>query len=187
MRPTILTLALLTTTTAIAQTTSTPPTANPQIIQLGSPIGNCPVGLFAQRQSAGQTIWTISAEDAHIPSRERSARTANSGVNVVISAGNTTSIIKQAELAVTYLPPGPRAVPVATGSSPSERPRKKNFTLTSEAGTLKLSGNLLVGPVFNITHVSLLSLSYADGTTWHAPNPTACTVEPSGFMLVNAH
>ena len=82
MRPTILTLALLTTTTAIAQTTSTPPTANPQIIQLGSPIGNCPVGLFAQRQSAGQTIWTISAEDAHIPSRERSARTANSGVNV---------------------------------------------------------------------------------------------------------
>jgi len=187
MRPTILTLALLATATTFAQTASTPPTNNTQIIQLGAPAGNCPVGLFAQRQSSGQTIWTISAEDARIPAKEKSARTANSGVNVVISAGNTTSIITQAELAVTYLPPGPRTVPIATGNAPTNRPAKKNFTLTSEAGTLKLTGNLLVGPVFNITHVSLLSLNYADGTTWHAPNPTACTVEPSGFMLVTAH
>jgi hypothetical protein len=38
-----------------------------------------------------------------------------------------------------------------------------------------------------VTSIDLNSITYADGTTWHAPSPGACSITPSMVMLVAAN
>jgi hypothetical protein len=188
MRPTFFALFLLAATPAFAQNqippqppiTATTPALPPDLHII---LPNCPVGMSAQQRGAAQTLWTISLEDAGQPQNEQAARSSNAGVHVELHSGKST--IRQVELEVYFVAPGARVVPVTEDPAPVDL--KKTFHLSAQDGaTLKLAGDLLVGPAAGITRVRLLSIDYADGTTWHANAHSTCSVEPSRFMLVNA-
>ena len=167
MRPVLLTLTLLTAGTALAQT--------------------CPVGITARQQGSPAAIWTTSLEDSHKSSDDLKA--LHSGVHVDLNAPHKE--IKQAELAVFFLPAGARALPVtASQFAPSSTPAPethKNFSLVAgKTASSQLDGDLLLGPVASITHISLMHVIYTDGTEWKAHSSHTCRVEPSMFMPVQA-
>lgn len=83
-----------------------------------------------------------------------------------------------------FIAPGTRVLPVAEADAlPAQ---KKTFNLATDRASLKLMGDLLVGPAASITRVQLLSLTYADGTTWSARSDSPCSVEPDRFILVGS-
>jgi hypothetical protein len=91
---------------------------------------------------------------------------------------------------VFFLPTGTRVMPV-TGSqfaaSPAARPEtSKKFSLTTSSASHRLDGDLLLGPVASISHVSLMHIIYSDGSEWNAPNTSTCSREPSKYMPVDA-
>jgi len=181
MRLTLFALPLLAALTAPTQTAqqTLPATLNV------TAYGTCPVGMFAQRRDSGQTMWIVSLEDAINPGHPTTAKPGSTGVHISLTAPKK-SPIHQAELAVYYVAPGTHALLIADKKSPTNL--KKTFHLSaSDDASLKLTGDLLVGPSAGITHIHLLSLNYADGTTWTAPNNTACTIEPNGLLLVGTH
>jgi len=185
MRFTIVAIALLTATIAFAQTapkTEQEARAQLELIERNA----CPVGIAARQQGSPVAIWTTSLEDSSKP--PTAIAKMHTGVHVDLAA--RTKAIKSVDLAVFYLPPGTRMLPV-TGSqfAPSQNPAPeahKNFSLAAGSASLRLDGDLLLGPVATITHVNLMHVSYADGSEWNAPVPgSSCSVKPSLFMPVH--
>jgi hypothetical protein len=58
---------------------------------------------------------------------------------------------------------------------------------------LDVKGNSSASREFSFAHFSAIqtidvnSVTYADGSTWHASSPGACSVAPSLFMRISAH
>jgi hypothetical protein len=146
----------------------------------------CPVGISARHQGSPAAIWTTSLEDQNKSAAELKA--LHTGVHVHLDAPHKE--IKQAELDVFFLPPGTRALPVKGSQfAPSSAPppeTHKNFSLATNSASHRLDGDLLLGPVASVTHISLMRLTYTDGTEWSAHSPTSCSVKPSLFMPVQA-
>jgi hypothetical protein len=189
MRLAFLAMPLLTATAALGQAQTTtlnvPP---PQDGSTTSPAhitvtGSCPVGMFAERHDTGQALWITAFEDERQPQKLNPLKPGNTGVHVSLSSHGTATI-RQVEIAVYYVAPGVRALPVAAdGTAPD---RSKTFHLSAENGAaLQLAGDLLVGPAAGITRIHLLSIDYANGTSWRPAGESACSVEPSRFLLVN--
>jgi hypothetical protein len=67
-----------------------------------------------------------------------------------------------------------------------------NFAKTMDVA-LDVKGNSSASRELSFTHFSAIqtidvsSVTYADGSTWHAPSPGACTVAPSLIMRISAH
>ena len=53
-------------------------------------------------------------------------------------------------------------------------------------GNNHASSDLSLNRFTSVTYVDLDSLTYADGATWKASSPAACSVSPEPFMLVSA-
>jgi hypothetical protein len=194
MRPILIALILLTATTTFAQTDKTQEDkaraglkAQEDKMRLQQELHGCPVGFTAQHQGSPAAIWTTSLEDANKSAAE--LKKLHSGVHVDLHAPHKE--IKQAELAVFFLPPGTRALPV-TGSQFAASPEPasemhKNFSLVSgKDPSHQLDGDLLLGPVASITHIKLLHVIYSDGTEWKAHNSDTCSIKPSLYMPVDA-
>jgi hypothetical protein len=155
--------------------------------------GTCPVSMIAQRRDAGQTMWVVSLEDAAKPKHDEAPRPGSTGLHITLTAPEN-SPIHQAELAVYFVPPATRALPVYNQYSqyPSKAPKppaeqKKTFHISAtDDASLNLTTDLLVGPASGITRVHILSMDYTNGANWTAPNNSACTVEPNGLLLVGA-
>jgi len=189
MRLTVLTFFALPVLAALTELTSPPPPPQRVAVQTRA-TGTCPVGLMAQRRDDGQTMWVVSLEDEAKPNHATTPKPGSAGVRVSLTASER-STIRQAELAVYFVPPGTRVLPVNQYSQyPPKLPKapaeqKKTFHVAaSDDNSQQLTADLLVGPASGITHIHILSMNYADGTTWTAPNKTACTVEPNGLLLV---
>jgi len=182
MRPVLIALTLFTATTAFAQTPKSEQEARAQLERIIS--NACPVGITARQQGSPAAIWTTSLEDANKPPAELKA--LHAGVHVDLNAPRKE--IKQAELAVFFLPPGTRALPVSGSqfaASPAPRSEtRKNFSLAAGSASHQLDGDLLLGPVASITHVSLMQVIYADGSEWKAHSSATCSVQPSLYMPV---
>ena len=190
MRPVLIALTLLTTTLASAQTakTSEPTQAD---VRLYNTVYPCPLNMSASLQSSGRTMWTISDQDLH-KNRTPSPEGFGSGVHVDLRPTNNAAI-KQVSLRVFFPESVLHYQPVAPSSTaPADQPRAprqltKNFQLVADGGTsAHLSGNLLVSQLAGITRVAVLSIEYADGTSWHAKSSYDCSAEPSKFMPVDA-
>ena len=229
MRPVVFALPLLAATAAFSQgrpaippATSSTPSTQSFIVQkeeamigldkiearLGS-AASCPVGMRAQQAASGQTVWTISREDARQPRNEVARRSGEAGVHVELNAANDKPI-HQVELEVYFLAPGARVVPVASAAGQA-RPLAataegshignveigpgtegldahnpaKTFELSAEGGAaFKLAGDLLVGPAASITRVRVLRIEYTDRTTWQPGGSAVCSIEPDRFLLV---
>jgi hypothetical protein len=140
----------------------------------------CPGDLQARQQATGgATVWTTALEDEH------GARPSGLGVHVVFVGEKTA--VKALELRVSYLPLGLRRMlvspTVANVVEASPQERAKTFDLDREAA-MRIGGNLLVGPAATITRVHLVSLTYADGSMWHASSDDQCSIVPNRVMEV---
>lgn len=191
MRPTLFALILLAATAtpilaqAQAQRQFPVPSAatmrpSPPQIFTGTNGGTCPIRMTAQRQDAGQTLWTIALEDEQ---GSTAMRPGDAGVHVELNGFNDKAI-QQVKLAVYFLPPGTRALPVAESQTDATR---KTFDLAAPDGfASKLTGDLLVRHAATITRVRLLSITYANGSTWHPSSSASCNIEPNRFILVGS-
>jgi hypothetical protein len=183
MRLALFALPLLATLTAPAPT--------PQRAAVQTRVtGNCPVGLMAQRRDDGKTVWVVSFEDEAKTNHATTLKPGSAGVHVSLTASER-STIRKAEVAVYFVPPATRVLPVnqysqyAAKAPKAPAEQKKTFHVSaSDDNSQQLTADLLVGPASGITHIHILSMDYADGTTWTAPNKNACTVEPNGLLLV---
>ena len=198
MRPLHIAIPILATTAALAQTQLQPPSKPPQQFQVPDTfqierpsrirflfLPDCPVSLWAQQRGVGETLWTISQEDAPKPNDKALAKVGEVGVHVELSALNQANI-RQVELAVFYVPSGRRFLP-ASQTFAETTYRRKVFTLsTGDVSTFKLSGNLLVGAAAGILRVHVTSIQYTDGTSWHELPNRGCSVEPNRFLPVAA-
>jgi hypothetical protein len=179
MRPVLIALTLLAATTAFAQTPKTEQEARAQLELIER--NACPVGITARQQGSPAAIWTTSLEDQHKSTDE--LKTLHSGVHVDLNAQHKE--IKQAELTVFFLPPGTRAQPLMDPSSAPRAEIHKNFSLTAgKTASRHLDGDLLLGAVASVTHISLMSVTYSDGSEWHAHNSTSCSIKPRLYMPV---
>jgi len=185
MRPVLIALTLIVATAALAQAPTHAVVKADTFSMV--PVEGCPVGITAHHQGSPAAIWTTSLEDANKSADQ--LKSLHSGVHVDLNAPHKE--IKQAELAVFFLPPGMRVLPV-TGSqfAPSSAPAaetSKNFSLVADkSASHRLDGDLLLGPVASVTHISLMHIVYTDGTEWTAHSSATCSREPSKFMPVDA-
>ena len=156
---------------------ASPPTPGIHIVR---PTDTCPMGISTQLRGSGSTLWTIALQDANI----RAPR-ADFGVHVQLNSIDQSHIIKSVEVAVRYLPAGLRLLPLSDDIPANAR--SKTFHLSAQDGAaLQLAGDLLIGPSAGILRVNLTRVNFADGTTWQAPTPNACSAKPNGLLLVAA-
>jgi hypothetical protein len=181
MRGTLIALSLLVTGSVAAQTSPVTTTLHPSATY--DP--GCPVDMSARQKGAGQTLWTVALEDQRDTANVAKAKRGGMGVAVELKAEKDHGI-REATFEVSYVPPGARALLVDRPGLPKGAElKKKTFSLSAgDVGTLKLVGDLPVGRAAMIDLVHLVSLSYADGTQWHARNAGSCTIEPSRMVLV---
>lgn len=143
----------------------------------------CPIGIVAKRSGTGQTMWTISQEDKG--SSVASLKPGSLGVHVTLTPAISRTL-RQVDLSVAYIPAGVRYTPVQR-NNPVETYHRKTFQLVAgDSSARSLSGDLLVGKVGGITRVFVTHALYADGTEWTSPGGTSCSVEPNGFLLIDA-
>jgi hypothetical protein len=127
-------------------------------------------------------VWTTALED-----QEKKGRTPAPGsMGVHVEFDGAKMQARSVELSVRYLPFGLRVMPVTpdTNAKSSQESKKKTFTLVGEDKT-PIAGNLMVGPASMIDSVHLMSVTFSDGSVWHAPNDSACTVAPERLILVD--
>jgi hypothetical protein len=192
MRPTLFALTLLAATATLAQAqtrfpvpaAATTPPSRPLIVFPGTNGATCPLAMAAQQQSSGQTIWTVALEDERSPMT--AIRPGDAGVHVRL-VDFKDKAIRQVKLAVYFIAPGSRATPVTESETGVTSDLQKTFELIAAEGSAhKLAGDLLVGPAASITRVHVLSITYADGSTWQASSTSNCTIEPNRIILVGS-
>jgi hypothetical protein len=142
----------------------------------------CPGQLQARQQAAGgATVWTTALED-----QKDGADSKPNGLGVHVEFQGVKTAIKTLDLRVSYEPIGLKRMPVTPGTNGfagSTPELEKNFNLDRDA-SMRVEGDLLVGPAATITRVHLMSATFADGSVWHAPTQNACSVVPSRVVLV---
>jgi hypothetical protein len=151
----------------------------PRYVAVGA---GCPGQLSAHQQSSGgSTMWTIALEDKD--KKEQPPAAGSLGVHVEFQGVKTQA--RSAELSVSYLPAGLRVMPVTPGAKSSQESKKKTFELTAE-DKARVEGNLMVGRAATIESVHLMSVTFTDGSVWHAANDSTCTIEPNRVVRVDS-
>jgi hypothetical protein len=196
MRTFLLVLSLLTTAAAASAQTQhvfpTPSVQAPPLLSAHAPVSaspdNCPARLSASRLGAAGAVWTISQQDASDPAlRLRiNPRLAGSGLRVHLEPALNIQMphtLLHAELAVEYLAPGTRTLLVNSRNPPSAR--SKTFVIhAGDIPSYKIDADLLVGETAGILRVHIVSIEFANGESWTAPNARTCSTTPSPYLEV---
>ena len=164
----VLSVLLAASTVAVPQLDST---------HRGAAAALCPGRLTARPQGGPQVQWTLAREDQYKPGEKPSG---HAGLHVALASGKA---VRQIELAVHFIPPGAHISPLEAEKAGKQHEDSKTFELNSSKNVKTIEGDLLLGPVFKITRVRLLTVQYADGSSWHG-KPDSCSVEPSLYMPV---
>jgi hypothetical protein len=80
----------------------------------------------------------------------------------------------------------PRTMDLSAGSNEPDLAKTIEIALDVK-GKGHASRDLSLNHFTAVTSIDLDSISYADGTTWRAPSPGACSITPSMVMLVAAN
>jgi hypothetical protein len=177
-------LFLLAGAFTFAQTSSNPPTAlknSPttgkaadSVILYADRLDNsgCPVGFFARRQATGQIM------------RAGDARQAGSAQGLHLMLDHLTApAIESIEITVYGVSSKARVLPAHEPSADVS----KTFELRRETGSNSLSdADVWMHNVGSLTRVDLISIHYADGTTWNATENLKCRAVPSNLLLVGS-
>jgi hypothetical protein len=172
------------TAAASAQTLAHPTVSGPAPIRaaVGSPTNplvlvpsTCPVGLRAD-PAVGLTQNTIDTKPG-VPSQTLTLELSNPG----------SHNITRAQFTIHGLTAHGQVNP-ATLSDPDAGTSSKQVDLSLKvAHDSKASAPLLAEGFTSIRWIELDSLTYADGTAWHASPNHTCSVTPNRFMLVATH
>jgi len=159
--------------TVLKNSTTTAKAADP-VILYADRLDNsgCPVGFFARRQAKGQIM---TAGDA------RQAGPAQ-GLHLMLDH-LTAPAIDSIEITVYGVSPKARVLPAHEPSADVS----KTFELRRETGSNNLSdADVWMHNVGSLTRVDLISIHYADGTSWNATENFKCRAVPSNFLLVGS-
>lgn len=146
-----------------------------------TPETKCPGWLRADQHVVGgqRTMWTIAVEEKD---RHPLAVLGTMGVHVVFGAMEART--RSLELSVSYLPAGAREMRVSPeADGKGAQVRNKSYVLTGD-DKARVEGDLLVGAASTVTRVHLVSVTFTDGSVWHAASDGACSVEPKRVLSV---
>jgi hypothetical protein len=130
----------------------------------------CPVGFYASRKATGQIM---SAGDA------KQAGPAQ-GLHLMLNH-LTAPAIESIEITVYGVSSKARVLP----AGPPPEDVSKTFELRRSEDSNSLSdADVWMHNVGTLSRVDLISIHYADGTTWHSTPHLRCRVIPSNFVLV---
>lgn len=184
MKPiSILPLAIvLTTTTAIAQNTVLlrSPQATPSVlVPPRTPGADCPVGL---KVNHGPSL--LKRDTNYGPFASPAPKVQEQTIQLTMT-NNSPKEIVSAQITVYGFSDKWRAIPLA-GAKDSPDLRKTVNLVLNVKGNDHASSDLSLRRFTSVAYVDLDSLTYADGATWRASSPAACSVTPDPFMLVSA-
>jgi hypothetical protein len=180
-------LFLLAGAFTFAQTSSNPPAAPKNLPTTGKAADSvvlytdrldnsaCPIGFFARRQATGQIM---SAGDAK---QDGPAQ----GLHLMLNH-LTAPAIESIEITVYGygISSKARALPAFPTQEPSPDV-SKTFELRRSADSNSLSdADVWMHNVGSLSRVDLISVHYADGTTWHTTENLKCRAIPSGILLI---
>jgi hypothetical protein len=132
----------------------------------------CPVGFTASRQAAPQMM---SASDA-------SQLGPALGLHLMLNP-LTESSIESIEVTVYGTSTKGRVLPVNAQSSDAVT---RTFALRRTVGSASLKdADVWMHQVGSLSWADLISITYADGTTWHSTANLRCRAVPSNFLLVS--
>ena len=132
----------------------------------------CPIGFFASRQADVQ-MSTASDAAKNSPAQ---------GLHLVLNRGSQPGI-QRIEVTVYASSLKARAL-LLNGSSPDTI--SKTFTLERERGSATLDeADVWMHQIGSVRWADLISITYADGTTWHPIANLKCRAVPSNFLLVD--
>jgi hypothetical protein len=173
-------LFLLAGAFTFAQTSSNPPlknhpspgkAADSVILYANRPDNSdCPVGFFASRQATGHFM---SAGDGGQAGPAQ-------GLHLMLNR-LTGPAIESIEITVYGVSSKARVLPARVPSDDVS----KTFERRRETGSNSLSdADVWMHNVGSLSRVDLISIAYADGTTWHTAEYLKCRAVPSNFLLV---
>jgi hypothetical protein len=180
-------LILLAGTFTFAQTSSNPPDVSKDLPipkfttghvfanyrRLPSSLG-CPVGFAANRQAP---VQIMSADDAR-----QSGPTQ--GLHLTLQNLKNMPDIESIEVILYGTSQEGLVLPVGR---PSTHTVSKTFELHRTPDDTSLSGaDVSMHLVGSLSWVDLISITYADGNTWHAFENSQCHAVPSNFLLVGS-
>jgi hypothetical protein len=132
----------------------------------------CPIGFFASRQGTGHAMTAGDAGQAG-PAQ---------GLHLMLNH-LTEPAIESIEITVYGVSPKARVLPANVPPDDVS----KTFELTRKPGSNSLSdADVWMHNVGALSRVDLISIHYADGTTWHATEILKCRAVPSNFLLVGS-
>src|SRR5260370_4654442 len=130
----------------------------------------CPVGFFASRQGIGHAMSAADAGQAG-PAQ---------GLHLMLNH-LTQPAIESIEITVYGVSSKARVLP----AGPPPEDISKTFELRRETGSNTLTdADVSMHNVGALSRVDLISIHYADRTTWHATENLKCRAVPSNFLLV---
>jgi hypothetical protein len=160
---------MLATTSMLGQSFTVPPRIDPS---------KCPVGLKVERSGglfAYKNAKSGPADDVASPSSEQrfDFKMTNFLPHEIVNA----------EITAHGLSYKWRIIPV---SAPTPDIWKTLDVALDVKGNSSASRELSFDHFSTISTIDVNSVTYADGSTWHAPSPGACSVAPSLIMRISA-
>lgn len=157
------------------------------------PSQECPVALNAERRASGQTLLADennavvqSLPDITLsppPNELRNGPVTMSGVHVTLRAPSGEEAIRSADVLLHAVARHRAATPIGAANAPAV---ERTFHLHAAAQPQPtLSGMLWMRNVAGIESVSVESIEYASGRTWHAPHAAVCRTAPSLYLPVD--
>jgi hypothetical protein len=157
----------------LEKTSADPASGKVVIRPIPSDNSGCPVGFFASRQADRQMLYASDGKQLGFRqglhfSIDQLARPAIDSVEVAVYATSMKGIV----------------LPAASLSNSSDT-ISKTFTLERKAGSNGLSeADIWMQQVGSVRWADLISVTFTDGTTWHAKENLRCRAVPSDFLLV---
>jgi hypothetical protein len=140
-----------------------------------SDTSGCPVDFYASRLATGQIM---SAKDANQTGPVQ-------GLHLTLShLTRTPADIESIEVTVYGTSPRARVLPLAQQASDTV---SKTFELRRTGDSTSLTdADVWMHQVGSLTSVDLISIAYANGTTWHPTANLKCRAVPSNYLLVGS-
>ena len=173
---------VLVTTSAIGQDTVLlrSPQATASILMQPRTLGaDCPVGLTVAH---GPSFLKRDTEYGPFPPQATKAQEQR--IQLTLTNPSPKEIVS-AQITVYGFSDKWRAIPLAGAKDTPDLRKRFNLVLNVK-GNNHATSDLSLNRFTSVAYVDLNSLTYADGATWNASSPAACSVTPNLLMLVSA-
>lgn len=137
----------------------------------------CPVAMSARQASGGELMKAASGQ-------RQTGDGPGQRINLGFSGGKSAQLLA-ATVRVRGLTPATRALPAEqTTSGANQATRTLHLTFGDDAA-VERAAELVLRGFTSVSYVDLVSLTYADGSTW-TQGEQVCRVRPDPLMLIGA-